>query len=217
MTGRLPGRFVTLEGPDGSGKSTQACGLAQALRTKGYPVCLTREPGGTAVGERIRGVLLGLSGERHAPLADAFLFNAARTQNVEEVIRPALERGEIVVCDRYADSTLAYQGYGSGVDLATLRRLEEAAIGPVRPDLTLLLDLPVAVGLARRLQGPVGEVSRFEADPAFNVAFHERVRAGYLEMARAEPGRWRIVDATADQDELAAEVQRLVEEALGLG
>jgi dTMP kinase len=214
MAAGLPGRFVTLEGPDGSGKSTQAARLARALQSAGHAVCLTREPGGTAVGERIRGVLLGLSGEQHAPLTDAFLFNAARIQNVAEVIRPALERGEIVVSDRYADSTLAYQGHGSGADLATLRRLEDAAIGPVRPDLTVLLDLPVDVGLARRLRGPIGEVSRFEADPAFDGAFHERVRAGYLAMARAEPARWRIVDASVSEDDLAARILSVVMEGL---
>jgi dTMP kinase len=214
MAAGLPGRLVTLEGPDGSGKSTQAGRLAAALRAAGRTVTLTREPGGTAVGERIRGVLLGLTGDQHAPLTDAFLFHAARIQNVAEVIRPALERGEIVVCDRYADSTLAYQGYGSCADLATLKRLEEAAIGPVRPDLTVLIDLPVEVGLARRMRGPAGEVSRFEADPAFDLAFHERVRAGYLEMARGEPARWRIVDGTAGEDTLAEEVLRVVLEAL---
>jgi dTMP kinase len=214
MTTGVRGRFVTIEGPDGSGKSTQAARLAASLRSAGRAVCLTREPGGTAVGERIRGVLLGLSGEQHAPLTDAFLFNAARIQHVAEVIRPALERGDIVVCDRFADSTLAYQGYGSGADLATLRELEQAVIGTVRPDLTILLDLPVAVGLARRLRGPAGEVSRFEADPAFDVAFHERVRAGYLEMARDEPARWRVVDADGSADGLAARVLRVVEEAL---
>jgi dTMP kinase len=214
MATGVRGRFVTLEGPDGSGKSTQAARLAESLRSAGYAVCLTREPGGTAVGERIRGVLLGLSGEQHAPLTDAFLFNASRIQHLAEVIRPALERGEIVVCDRFSDSTLAYQGFGSGADLATLRDLERAAIGAVRPGLTILLDLPVEVGLSRRLRGPAGEVSRFEADPVFDLAFHERVRAGYLEMARAEPARWRVVDAGGSADDLAARVLRAVEEAL---
>jgi len=212
MATGVRGRFLTLEGPDGSGKSTQAARLAGSLRSAGHAVCLTREPGGTAVGERIRGVLLGLSGEQHAPLTDAFLFNASRIQHVAEVIRPALERGEVVVCDRFADSTLAYQGYGSGAGLATLRGLEQAAIGAVRPDLTILLDLPVEVGLARRLRGPAGEVSRFEADPTFDVAFHARVRAGYLEMARGEPARWRVVDATVSEDDLAARILCVVME-----
>jgi dTMP kinase len=210
------GQFITIEGPDGSGKSTQAARLAAALRGLGWTVRLTREPGGTAVGERIRGVLLDIPDARHAPLTDALLFNAARAQLVAEVIRPALEAGQVVVCDRYADSTLAYQGCGGGVDRDVLVLLQRASTGGLVPALTVLLDLPVQAGLERRSQGPGAEWTRFEAGGDFGVAFHERVRAGYLEMAGREPERWRVVDANrgADavaDDVLAATLERLPE------
>jgi dTMP kinase len=207
------GRFITLEGPDGSGKSTQASRLAESLRVSGRSVCLTREPGGTAIGEQVRKVLLEVASARRLPLADAFLFSAARTQHVEELIRPALLRGEDVVCDRYADSTLAYQGYGSGIDLDVLRGLTRVATGGLRPDVTILLDVPVEVGLARRAEASIDHITRFEADPAFGLAYHERVRRGYLAMAAAEPERWWVVDASRDEDRLAADVLRIVRAA----
>jgi dTMP kinase len=209
------GRFITLEGPDGSGKSTQAARLAESLRGLGAAVCLTREPGGTAIGEQVRKILLQVSAARRLPLADAFLFSAARAQHVEEVIGPALARGEDVVCDRFLDSTLAYQGYGSGLDLAMLRGMGRVATHDTRPDLTILLDLPVAVGLARRAGASTADITRFEADPAFDTAYHERVRQGYLAMAATEPARWHVVDAARDQDGLAAEILRLVCVATG--
>ncbi len=204
------GRFITIEGPDGSGKSTQAARLAASLRTLGWAVTLTREPGGTAVGERIRAVLLEAREAQHAPLTDALLFNAARAQLIAEVIRPALDRGEIVVCDRFADSTLAYQGYGSGLDLAALRSLQALATGGLRPDLTLLLDLPAEVGLARRSRGPAQEVTRFEAGRAFATEFHGRVRQGFLELARAEPERWRLVPSDAPPEVVAERLRQAV-------
>jgi dTMP kinase len=208
------GRFVTLEGPDGSGKSTQAAWLSEALNGLGWSVVLAREPGGTAVGERIRSILLESRDAQLDPWTDALLFNAARAQNVREVITPALARGSLVVCDRFADSTLAYQGYGSGLDLGTLRRLESVTVAGCRPDLTLLLDLPVEVGLARRSSGPPDGWTRFEAGRAFDRAFHERVRAAFLELAASEPERWRILDASAPADVLAGQLRGLVTGAL---
>jgi dTMP kinase len=159
-----------------------------------------REPGGTALGERIRATLLDGSSGRHEPLADALLFNAARAQLVREVLEPALAAGRTVVCVRYADSTLAYQGYGAGVGLDTLRALEAVATGGLRPDLTIVLDVPAGVGLERKR----GEQTRFET--AFDLAFHERVRAGFLALAEAEPARFRVIDAGADADAVFDEV-----------
>ena len=209
-----PGLFITLEGPDGSGKSTQAVRLAHALEAQGVRVTLTREPGGTPVGERIRSVVLTYRDASHAPATDALLFSAARAQLVAEVIRPALAGGAVVVCDRYADSTLAYQGYGGGLDVDALRELQRLATGDLQPDLTLLLDVPVDAGLARRAHGPDAEVTRFEAGVAFDRAFHERVRAGYLELAARDPARWKVVDADRDADAVAASLLSLAAGAI---
>lgn len=194
------GRFITIEGPDGAGKTLQAQRLVGALEARGLAVRSTREPGGTALGERVRSILLAADGPPISARADALLFNAARAQLVAEVIRPALDAGMIVVGARHADSTLAYQGYGAGVPLAELRALAEVAIGDLRPDRTILLDIPVEIGLARK----VADVTRFEA--TFDVAFHERVRAGFLELAAADADRWVVVDATAPPDDVAARV-----------
>jgi dTMP kinase len=202
---RARGRFITLEGPDGAGKTGQATRLAEALRAAGRTVTLTREPGGTRLGERIRAALLDTD-VLHVARADALLFNAARAELVDEVIVPALSRGEIVVCDRFADSTLAYQGYGAGLDLAELRRLADWGTGGLVPDLTILLDVPVAVGLERRERGPAGERSRFEDASRHPGEFHERVRAGFLALAAADLDRWRTVDGSAGADDVAAAV-----------
>lgn len=207
------GRFITLEGPDGAGKSIHAERLAAALRARGLTVMLVREPGGTALGEAVRRILLD-RGLTHAPAADALLFNAARAQLVADVIRPALARGEIVVCDRYADSTLAYQGYGSGFDLGALRAMAAVSTGGLAPDRTILLDVPVEVGLERRRLGPAGERTRFEDDARHDRAFHERVRAGYRALAAAEPDRWRVVDAAAAEERVAADVLAAVGDLL---
>lgn len=200
------GHFITLEGPDGSGKSTQAERLAARLRAAGYAVTLTREPGGTPLGERVRQILLHATELDLAPAADALLFNAARAQQVAQVIRPALERGEVVVCDRFSDSTLAYQGYGSGQSQAALRAVEAFAIGDVRPELTILFDLPTEIGLARRREAADGD--RFET--AFDVAFHRRVRDGYLTLAAAEPGRFVVVDADGELETVEVRVVQAV-------
>ena len=197
-----PGLFITIEGPDGSGKTSQAGRLAAALRARGHDVVLTREPGGTPLGERIRALLLTRGEAPIAPRADALLFNAARAQHVFEVIDPALGAGKVVVCARFADSTLAYQGYGEGVPLDDLRSLIRLATAGRTPDRTILLDVPVEAGLRRK--SPDDRETRFET--AFDLAFHERVRAGFLEMAAAEPDRWVIVDADRPEEETFADV-----------
>jgi dTMP kinase len=208
------GRFVSLEGPDGAGKSRAAGRLAQHLRARGIAVTLTREPGGTRLGEQIRELLLDRGGAERVPEADALLFNAARSQLVQEVIRPALDRGDVVVCDRFAGSTLAYQGYGAGLDLASLRLMESLAVDGTRPDLVLLLDAPVEVGLARRGTGDPSQLTRFEDAARHDRAFHERVRNGYLALAKADPGRWRVVDGDREPARVDEELFRLVDEFL---
>jgi dTMP kinase len=199
------GQLITIEGPEGSGKTTQAARIEAVLIERGIPVALTREPGGTALGERIRDLVLHPAASRIDPLADAFLFNAARHQLVVEVIEPALAAGTTVVCARFADSTRAYQGYGDGLPLDDLDRLEVVATGGLRPDLTILLDVPVEIGLARKAPD---DQTRFET--AYDLAFHRRVRDGFLAMAVAEPGRFVVIDATAPADEVAGRIERAV-------
>ena len=200
------GRFITFEGPEGAGKTTQAARLEATLRARGLPVLATREPGGTALGERIREVLLAPSGEAIDPLADALLFNAARRQLVAEVIEPALAAGTTVVCARFADSTRAYQGYGGGLPLAELDRLEAVATGGLRPDRTILLDLPVEIGLARKAPD---DRTRFET--SYDLSFHQRVRNGFMAMAAAEATRFVVIDASGDPEDIARRVVRAVE------
>ncbi len=172
--GPRPGAFLTIEGPDGAGKSSQADRLVAHLRAAGWVVTQVREPGGTPLAEAVR-VLVNQTGD-HDPWSSALLFNAARAQLVRRVIGPALARGELVVGDRHTDSTLAYQGYGSGLDLEELRRLDAFASGDVAPDLTILLDLPVEVGLERRAEGAASGHTRWEDPTQHDRAFHERVR-----------------------------------------
>jgi dTMP kinase len=202
---------VTLEGPDGSGKTSQAQRLAASLELDGLDVALVREPGGTDLGERLRELLLHRDELEISPLADALLFSAARAQLVEEVIRPALAAGRVVVCARYADSTLAYQGYGAGVDLGLLRWLEAAATSGLRPDLTILLDLPAEAGLRRKRRGRT-PLTRFESRS--DLAFHRRVRDGFLALAAAEPRRWQVVDATRPRGAVTTEVLGIARRAL---
>ena len=206
------GWFITIEGPEGAGKTTQAARLEAHLRDAGLAVLRTREPGGTALGERIRDVLLDAAAGDHRidPLADALLFNAARRQLVEEVIRPALAAATSVVCARFADSTLAYQGYGSGLPIEDLRALERVATGGLRPDLTILLDLPPEVGLGRKAPD---DRTRFEL--AFDLAFHRRVRDGFLDLAARKPDRFMVVDAAADEDAVWAAVRAAVDRLRG--
>jgi dTMP kinase len=202
-TTRPRGSFITFEGPEGAGKTSQLDRAAAALAARGIDVLVTREPGGTWLGERLREVLLARTGA-NAPTdatTDALLFNAARRQLVTEVIRPALEAGTAILCARFADSTLAYQGYGAGVPLDRLAQLEAASTDGLKPDLTILLDVPPEVGLARKSPG---DVTRFEAE--FDLDFHRRVRDGFLALAAAEPSRFVVIDATGSRDDVASAV-----------
>ncbi len=203
-----PVRFITIEGPDGSGKSSQARLLGDRLTREGFDVVVTREPGGTRLGEQVRDIVLGAGRDLDAR-ADAMLFSAQRAQHVAEIIGPALAAGRLVLCDRHRDSTIAYQGYGSGLDVVEVTRLQDLATGGLLPDLTILLDVPVDVGLARRMKGPPADRNKFELDDGFDMAYHERVRLGYLEMA-ANGGRWRIVDAVGEPAIVAESVAGIV-------
>ena len=210
-------RFITFEGGDGVGKTTQIQALGKYFVQVNRSCIVTREPGGTPLGLVIRKALLSAGDHDIAPATELFLYLADRSQHVEEVITPAIEAGRIVLCDRFTDSTLAYQGYGRGIDLEWLRRLNSAAIGTTIPDLTFLLDCPVEFGLARtaRRQAQRAGVSsrqdRFERE---QIQFHERVRAGFLELAHNEPSRFRIIDARKSADEIGALIRRTVEHEL---
>jgi dTMP kinase len=198
--------FITFEGPEGSGKSTQLALLADYLRGRGHPVVTTREPGGTPIGDQIRACLHDVDNEAMKPAAEILLYSASRAQLVGEVIRPALRDGQTVLCDRFADSTLAYQGYGRGLDLEDLAFITRFATGGLKPDLTLLFDLDVTCGLARRAGGGQ-EMNRMDLQA---VAFHQRVRSGYHRLVAAEPERWLILDAERPLEDIQTEVRRLV-------
>jgi dTMP kinase len=206
------GRFITLEGPEGSGKTTAARHLAAWLRERGRTVVLTHEPGGTPLGDEIRRIVLHMRGmsDDLDPRADALLYAAGRAQHVERVIRPALERGDWVVCARYLDSSLAYQGAGYGNDMAELRRLQAFATGGLLPDLTLLLDVPVEVGLERTRRR--AEWNRFEDTE--ELAFFEQVRSAYLRLAEEEPDRFRVIDGSGSVEDADLEIREAVEPIL---
>jgi dTMP kinase len=195
------GWFVTFEGPEGSGKSTQLGHVATRLRDAGHDVTCTREPGGTDAGERVRDVLLDPGHEALLPTTEALLFSAARAELVARVVRPALHAGHIVLCDRYADSTSAYQGYGRGVSRSWLDTLTHGATGGLVPDLTLLFDLPAEVGLARRRTAG-GEWNRLDGE---DLAFHQAVREGFLQLAAAEPARWVVLEADRPENAVTAQ------------
>lgn len=185
--------FITLEGPEGSGKTTQFRLLGEALLQRGYATICTREPGGTILGNAIRNLLLDRAyTDKVSARAEALLFNAARAQLVEEIIRPALARGEIVLCDRYADSTLAYQGYGRQQELPTLRQLIAFATGGLQPDLTIFLDVDPAEGIRRKRTQTDEEWNRLDEE---TLSFHQRVHAGFLQLAAQEPTRWLVINA----------------------
>ncbi len=193
--------FITFEGIEGSGKTTQQQRLAEHLRQRGRTVVVTKEPGGTPLADQIRALLLD-SASVIDPIAEVFLFAASRRQHTTEIIKPSLGRGEIVLCDRYADSTLAYQGFGRVIDLDRLRALNDWATESLKPHLTLLFDLPEEAGLRRacsRNAGALQDEGRFEAE---DLRFHRRVREGYLSMAGAEPARFAIVDGDGSVDEI---------------
>lgn len=204
------GKFITFEGPEGSGKTTQVAELAAFLRKKDLAVTTTREPGGTPIGDEIRTVLMGLKNTEMRPRTEILLFQASRAQLVEQIIRPRLAEGNIVLSDRYADSTLAYQGYGYQLfSLDELRPLIAFATGGLVPDLTLLLDVDVRLGLERRMKE--GGWTRMDA---YDCAYHERVRHGFLEMAQAEPNRWVVIDANQSLEAVQIEIRAVVLERL---
>ena len=197
------GKFITLEGIEGAGKSTVARLVCESLRARGIMVLATREPGGTPLAERVRQVVLERGTEAVSPVTETLLMFAARALHVDNVIRPALARGEWVVCDRFTDATRAYQGCGRGVDAALIESLAQAVHADLKPDLTLLLDLPVATGLARARARSGAASDRFEAE---TVSFFERVRAGYLALAAREPGRFRRIDAAQGLEEVEHQI-----------
>ena len=207
-----PARFITLEGIEGAGKTTVADRISQSLRERGLTVHATREPGGTRVAEGIRSLVLNRGEEHISATAETLLMFGARQIHIDNLIRPALTRGEWVLCDRFTDATHAYQGGGRGVDRSLIERLAHAVHGDLQPDVTLLLDVPVRVGL-ERMQARRGAVDRFEIESA---QFFDRVRTRYLELAHAQPQRFRIIDATARLDQVCQAAIAALESALGL-
>jgi dTMP kinase len=203
--------FITFEGGEGSGKSYQAKVLYRRLQKMDIPAVLTHEPGGTPFGGRLGHWLKWSQQGEISPLVELMMFNASRTQLVTSVINPALVRGEVVICDRYADSTTAYQGYGRGLDLATVQKINEIASGGLKPGLTLLLDAPPEVGLARKRDR---KPDRFEQE---KLVFHNEVRRGYLALAEAEPGRWMVLDGTLPRTRLSQLIWQRVARLLGAG
>ncbi|MBQ6509873.1 MAG: dTMP kinase [Flexilinea sp.] len=198
--------FITFEGPDGSGKTTQIRQLIPVLQEKGLDIVQTREPGGTYIGDQIRSVIMNMKNKSMHPRAEILLFCASRAQLVEELIRPSLAEGKLVLCDRYADSTMAYQGYGHGLDRDALSQLLNFATGGLKPDLTLLFDISAEAGLRRRLANHE-EWNRMDD---YALQFHERVRSGYLAMAAAEPERWTVINADRTPEEIHEEVVSVI-------
>ena len=202
--------FITFEGPDGSGKTTQIRLLADWLRERGYEVVLTREPGGTDIGNQIRHVLHDPDNVEMDARTEILLYSASRAQNVAQFIRPALSASKIVISDRYADSTLAYQGYGRCLDLDTLETITAFATGGLAPDLTLYLDVPAQEGLSRRQSGGE-EWNRLDAEA---LEFHQRARAGYLSLIAQDPSRWIVIDAARPIEEIQSEIRAVVQTRL---
>jgi len=202
------GMFITFEGPDGSGKTGQMDILANEFIKQGYPILRTREPGGTFIGDQIRATLLDLKNTSMVDRTEALLYQAARAQLVDEKIKPHLAEGGIVLCDRYADSTLAYQGYGHRNTVESLQGIIHYATGGLIPDLTILLDLAPEVGLERRLAD--GGLNRLDA---YDIEFHHRVRAGYLELMKENPDRWVIIDANQDFDQVQSEIRDILQQS----
>jgi dTMP kinase len=202
--------FITFEGGEGSGKSIQAKGLYRRLKKLAIPVVLTREPGGTPLGRKLGRWLKWAQGTNISPMAELLLFNACRAQSVTEVIKPALKGGKVVISDRYADSTTAYQSYGRGLELKMVRATNNTATEGLKPDLIILLDMPVEDGLARKKKG---EKDRFEREA---LAFHRRVRRGYLKMAAEEPRRWLVIDAKQPKERISQIIWQRVSRLLSL-
>jgi dTMP kinase len=210
-------RFITFEGGDGSGKTTQVTALENHLIARRKSCIATREPGGTSLGRLIRKALLEVGRQPITSPAELFLYLADRAQHMQEIILPALEQGKVVLCDRHTDSTLAYQGYGRGIDLALLRRLNEIASRGIRPDLTLLFDCPVEISLSRtdrRQSQPATLRSREDRFEREKIEFHEKVRYGFLELAKAEPQRFRVIDAARSAADVGQEIMDIIDREL---
>ena len=206
--------FLTFEGPDGSGKSTQIQLTAQFLTNLGYDVLTTREPGGTAIGDQIRDVLHNVDNTAMCAPAEVLLYSASRAQLVHQVILPHLKRGGAVVCDRYADSTFAYQGYGRGLEAEMLRLITQFATQSLKPDLTIYLDLDPAQGLERKQNANSAGAGEWNRMDQLELDFHQRVRAGYLEMAQDEPERWLVIDATGSIEAVNQAIRQRLDQYL---
>ena len=198
-----PGYFITFEGPEGGGKTSQIPGLIENLKEKGIDVLVTREPGGTSIGDQIREVLMNLKNVDMSQNTEVLLFQAARAQHVDEILNPALKRdGKLVICDRFVDSTLAYQGFGQQRDIAVLNGLITFATAGLKPDLTVLFDLDVVRGIERKQRST--EWTRLDA---YAIQFHKRVRDGYLSLVQSDPERWIVIDALKSKEEVAKDLQ----------
>jgi dTMP kinase len=206
----MKGKFISFEGIEGTGKSTQAKLLQQGLLGLGYEVILTEEPGGTLISLRVREILLSVDHTNMKPITELLLYNAARAQHIEEVILPALNRGAVVITDRFTDSTFAYQGYGRGIDLKLLGSIDKIATNGLRPDITMLLDLDVETGLKRNRR--INKTDRLELE---DVEFHQRVRKGYHELAAKEPERIKVLDASGEIEELKIVIARIIPDFIG--
>jgi dTMP kinase len=214
----MKGMFITFEGIEGSGKSTQIALLADTLASKGMKIVLTREPGGTSIGDQVRTILLDPENRSLDPAAELLLYAASRAQHLQEIILPALADGTTVLCDRFSDATLAYQGYGRGLDIEMIRTLDRIVTAGTHPDLTLLFDIDAVPGLARARgrnnSRGLGNEARFENE---EIAFHERVRRGYLTLVSQEPDRIRVVDASGTPEAVQGIVAKIVDEILRMG
>jgi dTMP kinase len=206
--------FVTFEGPDGSGKTTQIKLLAGHLQALGHDVLVTREPGGTPIGDQIRVVLHDVKNVEMACETEFLLYSASRAQLVRQVVKPHLGRGGVVLCDRFADSSMAYQGYGRELDLAAVRLITQFATEGLVPDLTVYLDLPVEVGIERKQVAHAAQAGEWNRLDQQSVDFHRRVRRGYLQMAQADPGRWLVIDAAQSIDDTQAVIRKRLETLL---
>ena len=204
--------FITLEGIEGSGKTSQINNIYRFLENKGHKCLITREPGGTKIGKKIRSILLDPENKGMEPMAELLLYFSDRVQHVKELINPALSEGKTVICDRYFDATLVYQGYARGLDMKLITRLHELVLNGLKPDITILLDLSPEIGLSRAWEqidngSRTGDETRFEKE---TLSFHERIRAGYLELARFEPQRFRVVDASKEENKVQMDIEKIL-------
>ncbi len=211
IVGVKPGKFITFEGGEGAGKSTQVKRLAGFLGSRGYSVVETREPGGSSGAEEIRRLLVEGPVDKWDAMTETLLLMAGRRSHLRDLVEPVLQRGNWVLCDRFSDSTIAYQGYGEGMDIAKIREIQRLAIGDVRPDLTLLLDIPAEKGLERATAR--GEAARYER---MDIDMHHRIRNGFLKMASAEPERFEVVDALGKADAIEIQIRNCIERRFGL-